>query len=153
MFNLRLTRFSSSEQSSLGMLHGRGEQDNFLCFTLEDQYQEEKVAGETRIPAGEYPLDLRRFGGFHARYNERFGFHIGMIEIVGVPGFSDVLIHCGNTDEDTRGCILLGDGAQQNITARGRISSSTLAYERVYPIIARSIESGESASLHIVDYA
>lgn len=32
----------------------------------------------------------------------------GVWEITGVPGRSAILIHAGNTDVDTRGCILVG---------------------------------------------
>ena len=30
-------------------------------------------------------------------------------QIMDVPGFTDILIHCGNTHEHTSGCILVGD--------------------------------------------
>ena len=35
----------------------------FLAYTLEDEYREEKVYGETRIPNGTYELGLRKVGG------------------------------------------------------------------------------------------
>jgi len=37
----------------------------FVCFGLEDEYREDKVAGETRIPSGTYQVALRKEGGFH----------------------------------------------------------------------------------------
>ena len=86
-----------------------------LCFSLEDQWQPSgrKIPGETRIPAGIYPLRVRAHGGFHTRYAERFGpAHRGMLEICDVPNFTDILIHCGNTNADTAGCLLVGMGAQ-----------------------------------------
>ena len=86
-----------------------------VCFSLEDQWQPagRKIPGETRIPAGIYPLRVRAHGGFHTRYAERFGpAHRGMLEICDVPNFTDILIHCGNTNADTAGCLLVGMGAQ-----------------------------------------
>ena len=43
--------------------------------------------------------------------------HKGMLPWVqDVPGFEYILIHTGNTDEHTSGCLLVGDTQQQNIT-------------------------------------
>jgi len=148
-------RFSTGEHSTLSTLHWHRDMVDFvfLCFVLEDPPQEEKIAGETRIPAGVYPLLLRNFGGFHERYSKRFPkIHRGMIELAGVLEFTDVLMHCGNDPEDTRGCLLLGDGATQNVTGTGRVMSSTSAYERVYQQIAEAITAG-GAVLTIADYA
>lgn len=106
------------------------------CYTLEDKHNEKKVWGETRIPAGKYRLQFRKEGRFHAIYRDRFpDMHLGMIEIVGIPGYKWVLIHCGNTKEDTAGCILVGERVD---TKAGTITSgsSTIAYKRIYPVIA-----------------
>ena len=46
------------------------------CFGLEDEYREEKVASEMRIPAGSYKVELRTTGGFHALYKKSFQVYI-----------------------------------------------------------------------------
>ncbi len=145
---LSLDRFSSQSDSTLGLLRVNGQ---FACFILEDEYRAIKVPGETRIPAGRYPLKLRTHGGFHNRYINKYGtnFHKGMLEICEVPGFTDILIHTGNTDDHTAGCLLVGDTCTQNVTKEGFVGSSVDAYQRVYPPIADALLNGEEVILHI----
>ena len=145
--NLRLQRFSSGVDDTLGVLF---QDDQFICFTLEDEYRTQKVYGETRIPDGTYEVRLRNFGGFHERYSQRFPeFHIGMLWLQNVPNFENILIHIGNKDDDTAGCILVGDTCQQNITESGFIGNSTSAYKRIYPAIARAIRGGEQVWIEV----
>jgi hypothetical protein len=152
MAHLRLLRFSSGNDSTLGILMRVDFFWKFLCFTLEDEFRTMKKSGETRIPSGAYQLKLRQHGGFHGRYTSKFPeMHHGMIEIMDVPGFTDVLIHIGNNDDDTEGCILVGDIAYQNITEEGRVLASTSAYERVYPALAEAILK-EDVWIDIIDY-
>jgi hypothetical protein len=148
--NLKLLRISSGPDSTLGALYLAGK---FACFTVEDEHRDVKVPGETRIPAGRYDLRLRGWGGFHTRYMTRFAdIHEGMLELVGVPNFTDILIHCGNTDKDSAGCILVGDGAHENVTTRGYLTASESAYRRFYPAVARAVKNG-GAHIEIEDYA
>ena len=56
---LELKRFSSQSDTTLGLLFVDGE---FECFTLEDEYREEKVKGEPTIPAGTYKIEKREDG-------------------------------------------------------------------------------------------
>jgi hypothetical protein len=147
---LKLLRLSSGPDSTLGALYLDGK---FACFSLEDEHRDVKVKGETRIPAGTYQLRLRGWGGFHQRYLGRFGdIHEGMIELVGVPNFTDILLHCGNNDTHTAGCVLVGDGVHENVTTRGYLNASESAYRRVYPQIARAIKNG-GATIAIEDLA
>ena len=153
--NLEVIRFSSGTDSTNGILFETIQQGNeidgifkqtkFLAYTLEDEQRNEKVFGETRIPNGTYKLGLRKVGGYHAKYSKRVPhIHIGMIHVLDVPGFEYILIHCGNTDEHTAGCLLVGDSQENNqITADGFIGKSTQAYKRIYPRIAEAIECGE----------
>ena len=109
---LKVIRISSGSDSTNGVLFDITDPENnkFLSYTLEDEYRNEKKAGETRIPKGEYKIQLRTVGGFHENYKKRFSsIHTGMLHIVDVPGFEYILIHCGNTDEHTAGCLLVGD--------------------------------------------
>lgn len=134
-----VTRFAHGADATLGILYHGSEA---LCFVLEDEYRAVKVPGETRIPDGTYRLRLRDWGGFHERYAKQFaGLHVGMIELLEIPGFSDVLIHVGNTDDDTAGCLLIGDSAARVLSSGDwSIGDSRQAYRRVYPIIAGEIQ-------------
>ena len=124
----------------------------FLCYTLEDQYQEEKVMHETRIPSGTYKIGFRKVGGFNSRYEKRFkNIHKGMLEILDVDGFRYILIHCGNTDDNTSGCILVGQTQEYN-KKNGWVGRSTQAYFDIYPMIAQAVENSE-VEIEIVDLA
>jgi hypothetical protein len=151
---LEVLRFSSQEDSTNGILFDVTEGREFLCYTLEDEYQENKVKGETRVPAGTYKITLRTVGGFHSRYKAKYGeFHKGMLWVRDVPGFEYILIHTGNTDEHTAGCLLVGDSQQNNvIKSNGFIGSSVNAYKRIYPGIARALEAGEEVTITYTDY-
>ena len=147
---LEVIRFSSEADSTNGLLFSvEDEKRNFLCYTLEDEQRDVKEYGETRIPAGTYKLGLRTVGGYHGKYCIRFAdIHIGMLHVLNVPGFEYILIHCGNTDEHTAGCLLVGDSQENNqITKNGFIGKSTQAYKRIYPRIAKAIECGEEVTI------
>ena len=156
---LEVIRFSSGTDSTNGMLlevieqgndiDGLWQQKKFLAYTLEDEQRDKKVFGETRIPDGDYKLGLRKVGGYHARYTKRFPhIHIGMLHVLNVPGFEYILIHCGNTDEHTAGCLLVGDSQENNqIITNGFIGKSTQAYKRIYPRIAEALECGEEVTI------
>ena len=157
--NLEVIRFSSGTDSTNGMLFetiqqgneidGIWKQKKFLAYTLEDEQRDDKVFGETRIPNGTYELGLRKVGGYHAKYSKRFDdIHIGMLHVLDVPNFEYILIHCGNTDEHTAGCLLVGDSQENNqITTNGFIGKSTQAYKRIYPRIASALERGEKVTI------
>jgi len=153
---LEVLRFSSGKDSTSGALFSV---DNgikkFLCYTLEDEYRANKKYGETRIPAGTYKIQLRTVGGFHQKYSTRFHtIHKGMLHIVNVPNFDYVLIHCGNTDEHTAGCLLVGDTQNNNMVEEdGFIGRSTAAYKRIYPKVAKALEEGEEVTITYKDYA
>jgi hypothetical protein len=146
---LEVIRFSGQADDTLGLFMVNGV---FQCFTLEDEQRTVKVFAETRIPAGTYRVELKKWGGFHKRYSVRFkSFHLGMLWVRDVPNFEHILIHVGNRDDDTAGCILLGDTCQQNVTESGFIGSSVAAYRRVYPPIARHLEDGGRVELIVRD--
>ena len=145
---LEVIRFSSGTDSTNGILLNKTD-NKFLAYTLEDEYRSEKKYGETRIPDGTYKLGLRKVGGYNAKYSKRFAdIHTGMLHVLDVPGFEYILIHCGNTDEHTAGCLLVGDSQENNqITKDGFIGKSTQAYKRIYPRIAEAIECGEEVTI------
>jgi len=150
--NLELLRFSSSANSTLGLLFKISDIRAFLCYTLEDEHRTRKIKGETRIPAGRYEITLRKEGGMNSRYSQKIKDHKGMLWLRNVPNFKYIYIHIGNNDNDTSGCILVGDESRQNIDQSGMIRSSMHAYKRVYSEIANHIESGKQCFINIINY-
>ena len=152
---LEVIRFNKGEDSTNGILFDITNERKFLCYTLEDESREEKVYGETCIPEGEYCVNFRREGGYHAKYDKRFAdIHMGMLEVCDVPNFKYILIHCGNTDEDTAGCLLVGDTQENNnIKKNGFIGRSTAAYTRIYPDIADALSRGEEVTIEYRDFS
>ena len=152
---LEVLRFSSEDDSTSGLLFNITDGNRkFLAYTLEDEYREEKEMHETRIPAGTYNVTLRTEGGFHQRYVTKYGeMHKGMLWVRDVPGCEYILIHTGNTDEHTSGCLLLGDSQTNNqIKEDGFIGSSVQAYKRVYPQIAKVLEDGGTVNIKYTDF-
>jgi hypothetical protein len=83
--------------------------------------------------------------------------HKGMLAIYNSPDwkivnagmtFQYVLIHTGNTDEHTAGCLLLNDGLD-GVNFVG--NSSVNAYKRIYPIIRDAILAGEEVTITYED--
>jgi len=147
--NLKLQRVNDNGESTFGLFYI---DEDFACFTLEDEHRTKKVWGETRIPAGKYEVRLRTEGKFHGRYTKRFPkMHKGMLHIIGIPNFKYVLIHIGNTDDDTAGCLLVGDTVKNNVGKNGKVESSTIAYKRIYPPIAKALLEGERVTIEILD--
>ena len=149
---LQVLRFSSESDSTSGLLFDITDGIKFLAYTLEDERREEKVMSETRIPAGTYEIKLRTEGGHHNKYASRYGYmHKGMLWLQDVPNFKWILIHCGNTDEHTAGCLLVGDSQENNqIKKNGFIGSSSNAYKRIYPAIAEAVEN-EGVIIEYID--
>ena len=134
-----VSRILSDDDATLSTVSIDGQ---FQCFGLEDEYREFKVPGETRIPAGFYHVGIRDVGGFDGRYRRKFpDFHQGMLQVMDVPGFDYILIHIGNTDENTAGCLLVGQGA--NTAGELTITSSTTAYKKLYQEVISAAKQGQ----------
>lgn len=145
---LIVQRISENGESTIGALFINGK---FECWTLEDEYRTHKVFNETRIPEGTYEIKLRTVGGHHLRYKELFKFHKGMLELQDVPNFKYILIHIGNEDDDTAGCLLVGDTANNNKLANGFIGNSGNAYKRLYPKVLKAIKDNEKVTITYKD--
>lgn len=134
------TQFGVDATNGLLFIDGK-----FECFTLEDQMQAVKVMKETCIPEGSYKITLRKVGGFHTKYTARYGgMHKGMLWVRDVPGFEYILIHTGNTDEHTAGCLLIGETQQDLDKGKdGFVGGSGDAYKKMYPKVAGALLNGE----------
>lgn len=134
---MRLVR--NAYESAAGYTLGRlfVDEGGFLCWVLEpenrglhqdmplSQIERKKVKGKTAIPAGRYRIRLRvspKFGDkwYAKEYGGKFPY------LCDVPGFDAIMVHPGNTAEDTAGCLLPGE-LQMGI--RGRVFNSVLAWQ------------------------
>ena len=123
----------------------------FECFTLEDEVRDgQKQMGETAIPLGEYEIKFRTVGGYDAKYQKKFGttWHKGMLELQDVPNFKYILIHTGNTDEHTAGCLLVGETQQDLDRGKdGFVGGSGDAYKKMYPKVRDALLNGEKVTI------
>ncbi len=89
-----LHRIIEDQYGTHGQL--RTEDGTILCCTIERQWLDNKP-NVSCIPVGEYqcvPHDSAK--------------HPKTWEITGVPGRSEILIHTGNVDLDSTGCVIVG---------------------------------------------
>ena len=99
-------------------------------FGLEDPPRPKKVKGDTRIPAGLYRLIWRTVGRWAAKFSGKG--YPGSLEIAGVPNYTDVLVHVGNTKRDTMGCLLVGMSANfANMTIGNSRTACKVLYDEV----------------------
>tara|TARA_R100001244_G_scaffold131649_1_gene105248 strand:- start:40 stop:489 length:450 start_codon:yes stop_codon:yes gene_type:complete len=146
---LKVYRYSSQSRTTISAIHIDGE---FECFGLEDRYREIKVMGETRIGSGTYTIGLRTVGGHHAKYSNKFpDIHKGMLHVLDVPNFKYILIHIGNGEKDTMGCLLVGQEANNNKLYKGQITSSTSAYTELYSKVIKALDRNEPVTIQYID--
>lgn len=144
---ITLERVNSTTEATVGILRIDGVMQG---FTLEDGYQEVKIFGKTRIPAGTYPIALRTEGDMIKRYIKKFGDkHAGMLWIQDIPEFTHVYFHIGNGPDDTMGCVLIGQ--RYDITAPEWIAKSTALYGKFHATVQAAIQFGEEVTLVITD--
>lgn len=100
---LELKRIALKDTYTIGKLYIDGK---YFCDTLEDKVRdlskEKKVQNETAIPAGIYKVMIAESPRFKRK----------LPRLLNVPHFDGILIHRGNTPEDTSGCILVGENKQ-----------------------------------------
>lgn len=148
---LKLIRSVDNGKATLGTL---SIDNNFRCFILEDEHRDVKLKGETRIPAGTYKITLRTEGTWNERMKKHSNItirdiHKGMLWLRDVPNFEYILIHPGNSEKDTAGCLLPGYSA--TIDPAISITSSTVAYIDLYRLCIKAFEAGEEVEIEIID--
>jgi hypothetical protein len=152
--NFLLQRYSDNGNSTQGILFEKLEaKPKFFSHSLEDEYRELKLSGETRIPAGKYELKIRKEDTVltikhRTTYGSWFKYHI---EIVGIKNFSGVYIHSGVSEKHTDGCLLLMDTMNNNQIDALEESRSLQAIKRFYEKVYPHLDGGGKAFLEIRD--
>lgn len=149
-----LQRFSDNRKSTLGILVKETDLGRplFQGYTLEDEFRPSKVKGETRIPAGVYEIVIQTIDTPKTfQYRQKYSWFMSHLMLKDVPDFVGIYIHIGNTDEDTDGCLLLGDNADNNVIGHGSISNSTQCFMRFYSDVYEHLHEGKKATIEIRD--
>lgn len=145
---LVLKRFAKKKGYTIGKLYVkqsiideylRGEKLIYICDTLEPQWRDyakgaRKIKGKSAIPEGRYPVVIT--------YSPTFKKWLPLL--VNVPMFEGIRIHAGNTVEDTKGCILVGENLK-----KGMVLNSCKHVKIVKEKIVEAKNKGEGVWIEI----
>lgn len=140
---LELERRFLGECYTIGSLSIDGKK---FCDTLEDRVRdlnkngvfdgdEKKVYGETAIPYGTYDVVVD--------YSPKFKRELPRLQ--NVRHFEGILIHRGNTAEDSAGCILVGENK-----VKGKVINSTPYERELVRILKEAQDRKEPITIKIV---
>lgn len=114
---LELDRKYKRSYYTIGKLYIDGE---YFCDTLEDtdrglsqdmsetEIESMKIESSTAIPTGEYRVTLDVVSPRYSSSKTYAEIDGKLPRLLDVKGFDGILIHIGNTNEDTSGCVLVG---------------------------------------------
>lgn len=114
---LLLKRIAKMEKYTIGKLYIDGkyfsdtleDTDRNLTSTMsKDEIAKMKVYGKTAIPTGTYVVDMNTVSPKFGKRSWAQPYEGKVPRLQDVPGYEGVLIHPGNTADDTSGCILVG---------------------------------------------
>lgn len=144
---IELKRIARKETYTIGRLFVNG---RYVCDTLEDKDRdrnrngrfddgEQKVYARTAIPNGIYEVTLEHSPKFSPRYGGR-----KVPRLHDVPHFEGILIHTGNTADDSAGCILVGTNS-----AAGRVTDSLAAFDRLLSLLEQAAARKETMTITV----
>ena len=133
---LILKRIAAKKDYTIGRLYVNGKR---FCDTLEntdrgldmatplDELLGKKIDGKTAIPTGTYRITMSHKSPKFSKIDYYRDFCGGyMPRLLQVPGFEGILIHRGNWEDATEGCLLVGDN-----TSKGGLSNSKRQWEKL----------------------
>ena len=128
-----LNQISQGKELSELPSRAGGAGGGYFCDTLEPiwrDYQngQRKIKGRSAIPEGRYAVVIS--------YSPKFKAWLPIL--LGVPNFSGIRIHAGNTAKDTEGCILVGRNRLV-----GQLVDSRDCLRRLKQLIVEAKERGE----------
>lgn len=143
---LKLKRIFKGETYTIGKLYIDGE---YFCDTLEDTVRdidtkEDKVYAQTAIPAGEYDIDMNTISPKYSRRKSYDWCRGRLPRLLDVPFFEGILIHSGNTAEDSAGCILVGRNK-----VKGKVIDSMNTLKNLWVKLNIANELGDDIKINI----
>ena len=152
---LKIIRKYKKDKYTIGNLYINGtwfsntleDKDRQLFQSMPEEYiQQHKIYGETAIPYGRYEVTLNIQSPKYKdrkQYEKCKGY---LPRLLNVPGFSGILIHVGNDNKDTAGCILVGFNK-----IKGKVVESTATFWKLYDILKEASDKGEKIFITITD--
>ena len=155
MIKLQLKRIFKGSTYTIGKLYVNGE---YFCDTLEDtdrglddsmsvaKIKSLKKSGITAIPSGTYDVTLDVYSpkfGPKSFYKETCNGKLP--RLLNVKGFDGILIHAGNTDKDTSGCLLVGVNSEV-----GKVLNSQDTFRKLYKLLQEGKNRGEKITIKIL---
>lgn len=149
-----LTRRYKKADYTIGELKIDGE---FVCSTLEDtdrglddgmadwQIRNKKIPNRTAIPTGRYEVDMSTVS---PRFSQK-QFYMDVCQgklprLKNVKGFEGILIHTGNDETHSSGCLLVGLNK-----VRGKLTDSKETFKKVYALMKEAHDRGENIYITI----
>lgn len=131
--------------------------NKYICDTLEDtdrglaqsmsvtEVASKKIKHRTAIPTGTYTITMNVRSNRYSKSKWYVDFCNAMMpRFVNVSGYDGILIHPGNTNKDTSGCILVGKN-----TIVGKLTESRATFKKLYPMLKDAANKGEKISVTI----
>lgn len=144
---LKLYRIARREDYTIGKLYIN---DIYECDTLEDKVRdynkdgdlndpnEQKVYGKTAIPYGRYKITMKVMSPKYSQRSSYLWCGGYLPRLLDVPHFEGILIHGGNSAEDSCGCLLVGENK-----VKGCLINSMATLKRLYPKLKNASDRGE----------
>lgn len=136
-------RFYKGKDYTVGRLYIDGK---YICNTMEDkdrgltqdmpldEIKKKKVYGKTAIPTGTYNVVV----------NNSPKFKRNLPRLQNVPGYDGILIHRGNTHNDSAGCLLCGENK-----VVGKVINSTKYEVMITQLLTQAQNRNESITITI----
>lgn len=140
--NLLLKRMYKGPLYTIGSLSLNGK---YFCDTLEDtdrgltsemseyEISTKKIYGKTAIPYGTYLIDMNTISNKFKDRTWAKPYNGKLPRLVNVKGYEGVLIHVGNTAQDSLGCILVGENK-----VKGKVINSTSCFNKLMNILTQA---------------
>ncbi len=150
---ITVDRIAKRDTYTIGRLYLNGIK---FCDVLEDtdrglsadmplaDIQKIKVHGKTAIPTGTYKVTLDVVSPKFSKYKQ-YAFCKGKLpRLLNVPGYEGILIHIGNTANDTDGCLLVG---VNNVV--GKVTNSIATFKSLYDKLLEAVNNNEEITITI----
>ena len=134
-----LKRIARCDTYTIGHIYVDGK---YVCDDVEDKDRgldqklplsvnvAKKRKGITAIPTGRYRLTLEVKSPKFSKYKAYEWCQGYLPRLINVPAFDGVLIHAGNSANDSEGCLIVGENK-----VKGKVLNSMVTLKKLYAIL------------------